>query len=1131
MEQVIPATLLQKLLQIAGIEQNPGPDTWLCSVCNIVLRRNVTSVQCNGCQKWCHLRKCTNLQSHREWSSQFEAACCFRNPTSLVNSSSTNNILVNNTNLVNQIQQDDFQPAVIKILQFNCNGITNKIDEIVKFMEDNDILLAAIQETKLTHRSKLTNIGQFSLVRKDRGSNKGGGLAFIIHDSLTYRPFSPPPTREPDNHLEQMGIKLISGNSDISIMNLYIPPSSSCESGYAANIDHLLNMNDCLIVGDINAHNDLWFSDIQSDSRGEDIAEQIDASSFGILNEHSPTRIAQDTQSSPDITLASDSIFPSASWQVLTSLGSDHLPIIVTLGRSVSKVESHKQTFVNFSKADWAAFEEFTEEKFSKQYLPLDTYNAEKVFSSVMKKAARRCIPSGRIPRIRPNFPTSAAILADERDEIRARDPANPRISELNKRISSLVSEHKQKKWHEHVEKSSFNSGQNNLWKVIKGLNNPQKQSQNTMISFDNNPTDKSGKCAKLFNSQFTEKPTIKDCYNRVIVRKLKKLRRSNEDTQIRFSNNDIQRELKRMKSSKAIGPDGISPIMMKHLGPCGINFLTSMLNTSFQLLQTPGVWKTAKIVPLPKPGKPQDQATSFRPISILSPVAKLLEALILPYINNAFTPATYQHGFRKDHSTTTALHQIHEQISNGLNQKRPCSRTVLVALDMKKAFDTVQHSKLLRDVNETSMPYLVKKWLAGYLRGRETFVEFRGKNSPRRTMKQGVPQGSVLSPTLFSLYLNDIPPPPSTLTLVAYADDCTVLATGPNIDQLCEELNSYLATLNDWLSNKNLLLSNEKSTATLFTTWTREVNTELNITINDRRIPTIKNPKLLGVTFDPLLMFNNHAKLMNARLKTRNNALKAIAGSSWGKDKETLITAYKTIGRPIVNYAAPIWSPQLADTHWQNLQASQNAALRIATGCHLMSHPDHLQAETKVLPIRTHNELLTKQFVTACHKRVHPSKNIINSTTPQRNIRKSARIFVPQISSILNSDNDIDDQTCKTAQKQIHTTTVSDAIQNLAANKVLNSTPPQVSSDERKLPRQTRTTLAQLRSGYSRFLNSYMNRLDPTIIDACPRCNDTPHDARHLFECPEQPTTLTTLDLWLQPVEVASFLGLETED
>lgn len=154
-----------------------------------------------------------------------------------------------------------------------------------------------------------------------------------------------------------------------------------------------------------------------------------------------------------------------------------------------------------------------------------------------------------------------------------------------------------------------------------------------------------------------------------------------------------------------------------------------------------------------------------------------------------------------------------------------------------------------------------------------------------------------------------------------------------------------------------------EKSTSTLFTTWTKEVGTNLNISVDGQTLPTVSHPKILGITFDQLLMYNKHAYTIKTRLKTRNNVMKRIAGSTWGKQKETLITTYKAISRPLINYGAPIWTPQLSDTHWQSLQTSQNAALRTATGCHLMSDVEHLHAETMVLPVKIHNEMLSQQY------------------------------------------------------------------------------------------------------------------------------------------------------------------------
>lgn len=126
------------------------------------------------------------------------------------------------------------------MLQFNCNGLTGKVDEITHFMETNNILLGAIQESKLTKNSSLSSRGNFSIIRKDRPQGKGGGLALIVHNSLIHRSFDLPHPPNNDPHIEQLGISIRSGRSDITIVNIYIPPASSCLPGYKASIAHLL---------------------------------------------------------------------------------------------------------------------------------------------------------------------------------------------------------------------------------------------------------------------------------------------------------------------------------------------------------------------------------------------------------------------------------------------------------------------------------------------------------------------------------------------------------------------------------------------------------------------------------------------------------------------------------------------------------------------------------------------------------------------------------------------------------------------------------------------------------------------------------------------------------------------------
>ena len=175
--------------------------------------------------------------------------------------------------------------------------------------------------------------------------------------------------------------------------------------------------------------------------------------------------------------------------------------------------------------------------------------------------------------------------------------------------------------------------------------------------------------------------------------------------------------------------------------------------------------------------------------------------------------------------------------------------------------------------------------------------------------------------------------------------------------------LQPYLEDIFNWTQRNDLILNPDKSTATLFTPDPAEYKTILNLTINNTIIPTVKNPKILGLTFDTKLNFGKHIKITKEKADNANKIVKTLTSTSWGKQKETLIATYKAIVRPILEYASPVWSQIISATNRNKLQTTQNTALRIATGCTSDTNIQHLHAETKVLPLLNHLNLHASNF------------------------------------------------------------------------------------------------------------------------------------------------------------------------
>ena len=229
---------------------------------------------------------------------------------------------------------------------------------------------------------------------------------------------------------------------------------------------------------------------------------------------------------------------------------------------------------------------------------------------------------------------------------------------------------------------------------------------------------------------------------------------------------------------------------------------------------------------------------TSYRPISLLCPAAKVLESLILPTINKYPQSAPDQHGFRPDHSTTSALLQMTTDIAMGFNRGKPPDRTICAAVDLSAAFDTVCHNNLLSKINRLQFPPATARWLSFYLRGRHVKTCFRGVKSTSRKINTGVLQGSKLSPSLVSFYIADMPRPTEPVKRVCYADDITMWATGVKIPDLEDSVNSYLEEIIAYLKNKALLISVPKSTVTLFSPDPHQAKTHPRILIEDSQLP-----------------------------------------------------------------------------------------------------------------------------------------------------------------------------------------------------------------------------------------------------------------------------------------------------
>jgi hypothetical protein len=241
---------------------------------------------------------------------------------------------------------------------------------------------------------------------------------------------------------------------------------------------------------------------------------------------------------------------------------------------------------------------------------------------------------------------------------------------------------------------------------------------------------------------------------------------------------------------------------------------------------------------------------------------------------------------------------------------------------------------------------------------------------------------------------------------------------------------------LHNWTKLNNLKLNAGKTTSTLFTPDPAEYSKTLTLKIDNTILPTVKNPKILGLTLDPKLTYNKHVQNITTKAKNTLNILKALTSTKWGKQKETLTNTYKMVTRPVMEYASTVWSPVASQIHINKLQVTQNTALRIATGCTQDTNLTHLHTETKVLPIPEHLKLHASQLKQKAQDTSHPLHNLTLQPSCNRYMKQT--IFNNNYTHNIDTDPDTTDtESIKQNMKTIHTAITQSYLQNIPKNKM----------------------------------------------------------------------------------------------
>ena len=274
----------------------------------------------------------------------------------------------------------------------------------------------------------------------------------------------------------------------------------------------------------------------------------------------------------------------------------------------------------------------------------------------------------------------------------------------------------------------------------------------------------------------------------------------------------------KKLKPKTSAGPDAISSKLLKLMLPHIISPVCHIFNLSLKSGYIPVQLKTAKIIPIYK-SEESNIFTNCRPISLLSSLSKLLEKIVarqvIGYLYKKQILYKHQYGFRRGHNTSHPVTHFLDKIYQGFNENIT-SYTLGIFLDLKKAFDTVDFPILLNKLSHYGIRGISNEWFNNYLTGRQQYVVINGVKSSLKSIQCGVPQGSVLGPLLFLIFINDLPTATNFFTIL-FADDTTFQLSGSNMPELFEKANVELAKASDWFISNKLTLNIKKTKYILF--------------------------------------------------------------------------------------------------------------------------------------------------------------------------------------------------------------------------------------------------------------------------------------------------------------------------
>lgn len=846
-----------------------------------------------------------------------------------------------------------------------------------------------------------------------------GGVALLIKNEIHVQNI-----KLPNLHpIEAIAVKTTNTVIPLLFISIYIPPSPINNSQIKKPLTDLFNFIDInnyrtILAGDFNAHHSVWNITNKTCPRGELVLDLIENSDLVIINDGTPTMIKHPnkTPSAIDLTVVSSTLAPKIEWSVLDSeICGDHKIILFKLinqaqnfkynSTSINKKKSIEQinkidpnsltTPEQLSNSFISKIEE-NRYKPNKKFTPKKWWNSniQKLFDDKTKKFLNYL----------NNLTLDNLILFKKARAI----------------LKTEIKKAKRKSFHDLTDTLTPNLNIKQLWSTVKIISGGIKQ-KNSIQLLNNKEL-----ATDFMNINF---PNIT---NEI------KYQVSNNPNLSKLTIDEVLMTLKSKKDSSAPGPDNISYYILKNLNIDLIKSITDMCNTVLNNKNIPQSWLTIKVIAILKPGKDEINPNSYRPICLIPTFLKTINIKIkselVEFIQNNNIIPQHSFGFKSKTSSVNCVNYLISKIEQAKNKKK-C--IMVTFLDLTKAFDNVNITKLLTILKEKKFPSHLIDWLYFYLRKRTVVLTLNDGTTIERTSNKGLPQGCPISPILFNIYTTKLHEITEEGTLIQFADDFAVVTEGLDTTEASNRMNSTLDTVCKELDNFEMQVNPDKSATIAFTNNDTQ---NLDIRINNRKIEIKMVHKYLGIWIDYKLNFKAHITETVNKTKKKINILKMLCRKKGGCHPKILQRINTSIVRSQLDYGLTIYA-KACKTDLSRIEKVQNLSIRTSYR-YLQSTPNHvLYAEAGELPLKYRAQYLAyKESLKTLYYNTSPIvghlMDLINSDELPKH-----HTFLEKTASL----NNFHILQCKTQLVQIHDLADNDNITIIPIIASINrkNTPP----------------------------------------------------------------------------------------